>query len=187
MYQAYVLKLLKENPEFWVAHNRKYWYIKNFYIYRLVPHKSGGEKVEEVINYTRFVNILRSYFKYARTRIINGETFQLWNQIGSISARRVERNFSKKSIDFKATRERNEINPETGRLRPVYHTSPDWCRIGWNLPKSKKKTRKIRQYEFAPADGGGKGGFKDEFKKALTQTESLRYSYDYHPYINTAQ
>lgn len=182
LYQAYVDRLLKDNPDYWTARNRAYFSVPRFYVYRNITHRSGGTVPEEVINYTRFAAILKSYFESARARIIKGETFQLWNQLGSISARRVERNFSKKKIDYKATMDRNEVNPETGRRKPVYYDTPDWCRIGWNRPK-KGKT-KIKQYEFKPSDGRGKGGFKDEFRKAMDTTPALRLGYEYFPYVN---
>lgn len=179
LYQAYVDRLLQDNPDYWALNNRAYNSVPRFFVYRNSTHRSGGVVPEEVINYTRFMAILRSYFKHARRRIIQGEIFQLWNQIGSISARRVERNFSKKSIDFAATMKRNEIDPATGKRKPVYYDTPDWCRIGWNRPK-KNKT-KIKQYQFEPADGRGKGGFLDEFRETLEKTPAQRLMYDYHP------
>lgn len=184
LYQAYVDKLLKENPDFWTLNNRGYNSVPRFYVYKNVSHRSGGTTPEEVISYPRFRAVLESYFRNARSRIIRGETFQLWNQIGSISARRVERNFSKKVVDWAATNRQNKRDPETGKLVLVYFDTPDWCRIGWNRPKSKKKISKIKQYEFKPADGRGKGGFNDEFREIMETTPAVRLAYDYHPHIN---
>lgn len=181
LYQAYVDRLLKENPSYWTLNNRNYARVPRFFVYR---HATNGHKaIEEVINYTRFRAVLESYFKHARQRIIRGETFQLWNQLGSISARRVERNFSKKVVDWGTTRKMNQRDPITGKLKLFYFDTPDWCRVGWNRPK--KKITKIKQYEFKPTDGRGKGGFNDEFRQAMNETPTIRLSYDYHPYTNT--
>lgn len=172
VYQAYADKLLKDNPGYWGQYGQR---IKNAKVF---AHK--GREVVEVISYDRFKEIVDKYFERARYYIIEGYEFNLGNSLGKIAARRVERNFKNKVINYAETSKqpKNEHGKPT---RIIYHTEPDWCRIGW---KKTGKVKNMHMYAFKPTPHDGQGkGFKYEFNQALQNNKLLRYRYEYFPYI----
>lgn len=173
VYSAYAEKLLKEHPEYWGKYGQR---IKNCHIYRQV-----GNKVEEVTSYPKFKKIADTYLTRAKHYIIEGWEFNLGNNLGTIAARRVERNFSRKVINHGETAKQPR-DPITGkRTKIIYFTDPDWCRIGW---KRSRKVRNDRYYQFSPTNHDMRGGgFKREFNVALKKNPLLRYRYQYFPYV----
>jgi hypothetical protein len=141
-------------------------------------------KIIEVINFERWKQIMENFFKSARRYIIDGETLNMENYVGKIAARRVERNFKNKQVDFAATRQRPRVMDDNGKLRPdivVYHVDDDWIRIGW------AKTGKITNetaYKFAPCTGDkDRDGFKQQFSKSNKSNKALKFNYQFSPFL----
>jgi hypothetical protein len=174
IYKQYANKILKENPTYWGQYGQR---MRNHIIYA-----KQGNSVIEVISYNRFMAILDTYFERARHYIIEGWELNLGNDLGVIAARRVERNFCKKIINHYATSLQPK-DPTTGKAsRVIYHTEPDWCRIGW---KKSGKVANAKFYKFVPTPHDGQGkGFKKEFTDALKNNPLLRYRYEYFKHIN---
>lgn len=176
IYQAYVKKLLRENPTYWTRYDK---HTRNYWVFRTV--KEGGQsRVDTVISYAEFRSIIEHYFNRAKDYIIMGSTLNMGSQIGYIAARRVERNFSKKIVNFYETAKQ----PKTPEGRPskiIYWEDDDWIRIGW------EKTTQIANigvYKFTPThDDMRGGGFRREFSDANKRNPLLKYKYRYFPYV----
>lgn len=173
IYAAYVRKLLKENEEWWSKYSKPQ---RAHMVYRKV---AGG--VEEVISYARFKAVLITFLDLAQDRIVQGQALRM-RKLGTMHAARVERNFRRKMVNFHETK-KQPINPETGkRVRTIYHTSPDWCRIRWNKPY--KSLDWVEAFQFEPCDSmQGKGGFKDRFRNSIKDNRPLQLSYPFIPFI----
>lgn len=172
VYKTYAAKLIEDNPKYWGEFKYR---ISNGVVYKRIKNT-----VIEVMSYPRFKEIIDKYFERARFYIIEGYELNLGNDLGKIAARRVERNFKNKQINYHETAK--QPKKEDGKpVQIIYHNEPDWCRIGW---KKTSKIRNIRDYAFAPTPHDGKGkGFKYEFNQALKNNSLLRYRYEYFPYI----
>ena len=181
MWQKYVKDILATNPDYWTRFEH---YISNFAIYR-----KANNRVEEVMSYKRFKNIILSYFNRAKKAIIKGEAVNMQSGVGKICARRVERDFRKpkqRTIDWAKTRKQPLVFDETTQkmkyANVIYNTDDEWCRIGWH-----KAHRLVNEqvYEFKPSkSGNGSIGFANEFSKALITDPLLKYRYLYYPVTN---
>lgn len=174
IYVSYARKLLQENPDyvgFYNAANK----LKN---YRICQRSSGD--LIEIITYPLFKRILEEYFTAAKEAIINGHEFNLKNNLGCIAARRVERNYANKSVNWVETNK--QPKKENGKAsKIIYHLDEDWCRIGWE-----KRTSfvALKDYKFVPAPSDGRGGgFVTEFSRALSHDPLLKFKYNYYAYI----
>lgn len=196
IWEDYARKILLENPDYYgVSHNK----IRNYYIYRKgtkkyvvrVNYPSGAESAtvhsqQGLVNsYEIFRKIIEEYLAKARQAIINGEAVH-FAHIGKICAKRVERDFRKKTqrmIDWAKTKKQTKVwNDEAGKeIYPkyFYFADDDWCRIGWIKANIKNDT----VYEFDPSGPNslGKGGFRKEFSNALKHDPLLKYKYLYAP------
>jgi len=172
-YAKYAKKLLEQHQGWWGKYEQKQ---QNFRIYKL----SESGKVIEMMSYPRFKSILDTWFKGAKTYIINGRSLAMGNSLGRLLGVRVERNFKKKTIDWKATKAMWERNGE--RKGHVYFTDDEWMRIGW---QKTTKVKWMRFYQFTPAEGNTKSneGFKKAFTLAHQKDPLLRYQYEYKPFI----
>lgn len=177
IYQAYVIKLLRENPTYWTRYSNK---VKNYWVYRSVK-TAGKNYVETVISYPQFRNIVEQYFTRAKDYIILGASINMGSNIGIIAARRVERNFSKRLINFAESAKYKD--PTTGKYtKIIFYDDDDWLRIGW------EKTNNLANsgvYKFMPTpnDMHG-GGFKREFSRANQRNPLLKYKYKFYPFIH---
>lgn len=176
VYVAYAIKLLKENPEYWSRYNRP-MAMSHYWIY--VKKKN---KVVEVINFNRWLNIINTYIAKGMAHIIDGDVFILGHNLGKIAGKHIERNHKNKQVNWEETRKQPRVlNPVTGRMIPekfIYFTEDSYARIGWF--KTKKLTNET-VYEFAPTFG--KKGFKAAFSRANRQNQMLKFKYQYFPYI----
>lgn len=177
IYQAYVKKLLKDNPTYWTRYANK---VRNYWVYRAVK-TADKNYVETVISYPEFRNIMEQYYTRAKDYIILGGSLNIGANVGIIEARRVERNFSNRMVNFHETM-KQPIGPDGKRERIIYFDDDDWVRIGW------QKTDNIPNcgiYKFVPtaADMRG-GGFKAEFSRANRRNPLLKYKYRYFPFIH---
>lgn len=182
IYEAMAAKLLKDNPEWWSKKNRCYTSIKHFYVYRYEVMAGGRMKPVEVISYTRFKAIMDTFFRRAQHRITHGEKLALGHRLGYIAPRRVERNHSKKSVNWKLTMQQPR-NPVTGRRPAVFWTDDYYVRIGWE--RTKKQRRKMKQYQFDPTKGTtASPGFQEAFSQANMANKLLAMQYKYYPFID---
>lgn len=186
IWQSYAVTLLGANPEWWGVPYKR---VKNYFLYRKYTDEKGRNNVIEVFNYKTFKRIVEMYFSLAKDAIIRGEALDMTSGVGKICARRVERNHAHKTINFAKTMQQPMVwNEELGkevRKKIIYHTSDDWCRIGWHkFGKMKNET----MYEFVITKNLKSGeGFNQMLVQALTKDPFLKYKYIYYPLINTYQ
>ena len=176
VYQAYVQKLLKENPT-WYTRYDKILKVSHCYVYAV---ENG--KIVLKMSWQLWKEITERYFHKAKTAITKGDELRLGSGVGKIRGCRNQRNFKKPFIDWAATRKLN-TRKEDGKLLKVYFTGEDYCMIEW------VKTSLIpnkSSYNFDPAamnTATGKG-FKKEFSIALNADPMLKYRFPYHPLKN---
>ena len=173
IYEAYVQKLLKENPTWWPKYEKKLKR-KNCYIYA----KENG-KVVLKMSWLLWKEVIERYFHAAKYSIIAGETFRLGNNLGKIRGARIERDFSKPRIDWPATFKEG-IKDENGRFVKIFRTDEDYCRIEW--VKCGMITNESC-YIFTPAGKNtvANTGLKVEFSKALINDPLLKYKLKFYP------
>lgn len=178
---AHATQLLQENPDWWSRYHRD---TSHYSIYRKV-----GTRVEEVMSYPRFRQIIEAYFARAKRAIIQGEALNMRCSLGKICAKRVERDFRKKKqrrINWNKTKRIpdnlvwNEAKQKHVYRKVVYFTDDDWCRIAWN---KNGQVRNETLYEFKPSarGSGGTQGFKKEFVDAQKQDPLLKFRYFFNP------
>jgi len=180
IWQAYVKKLLRDNPQYWAAGRKGA--MQNFYVFE----KRNGVIVE-VMTYESFRKLVERLFNKAKHHIIQGESFSI-PHCGIICAKRIERDFraKTKTIDWKRTIDSGHtiVDGKKKYNRVYYVTTDDYCRIGWFKPK---KLTNVEVYYFEPTSrsSGDKftavGGFKHEFSGALQKDPLLKYQYLYNP------
>src|SRR5438105_1937739 len=95
-YIAYAEHLLEKHEDWWSRYEQR---TSHYRIYSKV-----GNGVREMMSYPRFKAIIAEWFSRAQDYIINGQPLALGNSLGRIDARRVERNFDKKSVNWGATK-----------------------------------------------------------------------------------
>lgn len=165
IYRWYVQEQLKANPSYYTA------YDKLLSIKGILLLLKRGKKNEEIIvmSYTIFRSIIEKCNKLIVQTLIKGEPFYFGKSLGHIQGSRIERNFSKKRMNYAET---NKLRKETGDLNViVYHTSDSYCRIAW------KKVQTLRNssiYELKPAKG-----FRASFSEALVKDPLLQYAFQY--------
>jgi hypothetical protein len=188
IWEWYALKMLAANPTWCGVYKDK---IQNYYIYAKFVNSDNKKRVEEVMSYKKFKLIVTSMFEMAKDRIIQGEALQLSNSLGVIFAKRVDRDHSKKVINYAKTKLYPKVWSEEKqrmvRSKIVYFTNDDWCRIGWR--KLNKALRNLGVYEFDPTTGDSKGkkGFKQMFAEALKKNPSLKFKYPHYPLYNNTK
>lgn len=182
VYQQYALHLLASDPQCWGKYNVKAIQQArlNFWIYKTVMVK-GKPTVIEVINYKRWKRIMFAYFAAARIRIIFfGEGLSL-GRLGLIKARRVERNFSNRMINWAATAKVEKVEKD-GKLVPkhyVYYDDPDYIMLGWRKYMS-YTNEAMYEFEASPRNRIG-NSFKNQFIDANRANPVLKFLYEYIP------
>lgn len=177
LWKAYAENILAADPNTYSRRAVHYSKIPHYYIYRKLERG-----VEDVMDYAMFKNILETYFSYAKDVIIEGQAFPLGFGLGNIEARRIERNFKNKAIDWKSTMAQ-EKGPDGKIKQYIYHLDEDYCRIAWGKVSGPSACPGSKKYAFEPTpdDGTGKG-FVPEFFTALNKDVTLKYKYKYYPY-----
>jgi hypothetical protein len=128
---------------------------------------------------------MKVFFDLAKDSVVyDGGALKLLGRLGSIAARRVERDHSKKVINYERTKQQPKVwNEEKQKEVPskiIYFTTDDWCRIGWH--KIRRWVHNLNVYEFRPAKDLRSGkGFDQIMVRALTETPSIKYKYEYYP------
>lgn len=182
IWEWYSYKLLAANPE-WCGVNKDK--IINYYIYAKYVDEKGKRKVDEILSYKVFMDTMKVFFDLAKDSVVyDGAALKLLGRLGSIAARRVERDHSKKVINYERTKQQPKVwNEEKQKEVPskiIYFTTDDWCRIGWH--KIRRWVHNLNVYEFRPAKDLRSGkGFDQIMVRALTETPSIKYKYEYYP------
>lgn len=171
VYEAFVEKLLKENPDYWVTYRQ----IRTPTVWKRGPNNT----VVEVMSQKRWLRIVNVYFLMGRKKVIAGERFILGHRLGAIQARTIARNFNNKQINWSETRKQPfTIDPVTGRRKwskIIYHMSETYCRIAWEQLRCLENET---YYMFKPSKGNGSGkGFSKEFSMALKANPLLATKY----------
>lgn len=176
MWDAYVKRILNENPTWWSKARKT---VGKFYVYR-----PDGDGQVEVINYEIFRTIIEDYLNLAKKAIINGECLYL-SSVGRICAKRIQRDFrgKKKSVDWKRSHAAGVTTVDGKKKfnKLYFRTEDDYCRIGW----FKAAIENISMYMFLPAKPGISdregGGFSKQFSNALISDPLLRFKYLFCP------
>lgn len=177
IWEVWLDNYLKENPECWTTSCRAKRRSREF-VYR--QHgKIPRQDYEEVMSFTRWLLIIRTYYLVARKEVIKGRKIRFGHNIGGIRARRISRNFKNKTVNWNETNKQPyTINPETGKKkfeRMIYYTSDTYCRIAWE--KSKNLLNKT-YYKFVPSRGSkARGGFRQEFVESIKSDPLLQTKY----------
>jgi hypothetical protein len=149
---------------------------------RAIPYELHDESGTILLTFDRWFNIMTVFFAEAREKIIQGERLSLY-QGGFIHAKRIERNFRNKRVNWKETM-RGEMRFDEEKqknvpVRKVYYTEEDYCRIGWSAKGH------VPGYKFSPTNSSkSKVGFKQQFSQHLIRNPHLKLSYIYYPYTN---
>lgn len=182
IWEWYSYKLLNANPEWCGVTKDK---VKNYYIYAKYTDTNGKKKVEEVLSYKVFMETMTTFFNIAKEEVVQtGLPLILLGKLGRIRPRRVQRDHSKKVINYSRTAQQPKVwNEEKQKMVPerlIYFTTDDWCRIGWL--KNPRWLPNQAVYEFRPAKDLRSGmGFDQILSRALTENPLLKYKYQYYP------
>lgn len=174
LYKAWCRKKVEEDPELSLGYDAFYKAHGLQVLYKGRVKKSNRivKQGEIIMNYQLFRKIVETYNKTAIELVVEGESFQLGNKMGTIRGKRVGRNFNNKEIDFEATRLARQQEPGHPA---IYRMDEDYCRVYWRKPKY-ITNESIYNFFIAIT-------FKREFKEALKANPLLKYNYIYQPYI----
>ena len=107
VWEWYSYKLLAANPQ-WCGVNKDK--ITNYYIYAKYVDENGKRRVDEVLSYKVFMNTIKTFFDIAKDCVVyEGTALKLLGRLGSIAARRVERDHSKKVINYERTKQQPKV------------------------------------------------------------------------------
>lgn len=182
-WNAYCFKLLTKHKDWWGIGATRNGALFQVICSKHIDEITGRSCVTEVITYKEFRLILETYFIKAKERIIQGHSFSLNYKLGKIAARRVDRNYNKKTIDYLETQKQPKVWSEEKQKMVasvvVYHQSEDWCMIGWH------KARKVQNesvYSFSITKNLKTGnGFNQMLNQALVKNPRIKYRYIHYP------
>lgn len=175
VYWAYVHSLLLKHPD-WETKYGVSLSMRQCFVY---GPKANGKGVELKMSWPLFKEITDTFFRKAKTAVIQGEVLRLGKGAGTIRGVRIEQNYRNPAINWGATVKLNKRN-ENGKLMRVYYLGDDYCRIEW---RKDPRVDNIRKYNFDPAKKNvrtGKG-FTLEFAEAHRANPLLKYKYKYYP------
>lgn len=185
IWEAYVKKLLAENPNY--STRRK----KGSMVPQAIVIKTKKGNIQEtIIEYDTFKGVIERFCLKARQAIIQGEVINI-PHCGVIAAKRIQRDFraKKKSIDWKRTSDAGfTIDTETGKKKynhVYYNIADEYCRIGWFKPLVHNSN--IDLYVFEPTQSSSNNqetttlGFRQEFSQAIIKDQFLKYRYMFCP------
>jgi hypothetical protein len=180
VWEFYALKLLRQNPAWCGVYKDK---IQNYYIYAKYTDSTGKKHIDEVLSYKVFMDSMKVLMDLAKSSVVDGELFSM-GRLGYLAARRVQRDHSKKVVNYERTNQQPKVwNEEKQKFVPsklIFYTTDDWCRVGWH--KQPKWVPNLTVYEFKPAKDLRSGkGFNQIMVKALKSNPMLKYKYFYYP------
>jgi len=145
------------------------------------PFELRDKTGKVLMTYERWYSAVKTYFEHAREQIILGRRLQIMF-VGNIYAKRIQRNYRKKVINWNATNKVEKV-VKNGKLVSkynVYHTDPDYCRIAW---ERRMRGNKRPRFKFTPTHSSKTvKGFKQQFSDALKSNPHLKFKYVYNAY-----
>lgn len=183
IWEWYSFKLLEANPT-WCGVNKDK--IKNFFIYAKYKNTQGKRVVDEVLSYKIFSECMKTFFNLAKHEVIQTGLPLHMIGLGYIQPRRVQRDHSKKVINYARTNQQPKVWSEERQKmvasRLIYYTTDDWCRIGWKKKMFTPWVPNLALYEFKVAQELKSGqGFGQMLSKAITENPHIVYKYEYYP------
>jgi len=115
------------------------------------------------VTYTLYKYIISKLNKKIVDRVLKGKEFYFGHRLGTISIKRVERNFDKKSVNYFETKKLKE----QGIDKVVYYTDDHWFRWYWAKAKCQVPNKSV--YKFSPTSGPN--GIKRALSNILKQDE----------------
>ena len=115
------------------------------------------------VTYTLYKYIISKLNKKIVDRVLKGKEFYFGHRLGTISIKRVERNFDKKSVNYFETKKLKE----QGIDKVVYYTDDHWFRWYWAKAKCQVPNKSV--YKFSPTSGPN--GIKRALSNKLKQDE----------------
>ena len=91
--------------------------------------------------------IISKFNKKLVKKVLEGKEFYLGYKLGTISIRRIERNFDKKSVNYFETKKLKA----QGIDKVVYYTDDHWFRWYWAKRRCKVPNKSV--YKFSPTSG----------------------------------
>lgn len=149
----------------------------NYLNEKLLTIVKTNNKSEYFMSFEEFKNIYNSIYYKAGDKIIEGKIFNLGSTLGFIEARRVKRNFNRKTVKFNNTKE--------GKNESLKYFCDDFylC-IGWSKTKFVKNI-----YDYSAKTVQGNFNFRDNenrlqglrlrFSSANMQDKNLKLKYRY--------
>jgi len=138
-------------------------------------------KVDDLLTYTEFRKIIRSYNEKIMERIISGESFSFDHNIGSLKFIVTNVKHLKKSIDWKASNEKKAVLIAKGRVPKkgdnggenwhIYRVNERKLNFYWNRYRYKTKNgnmhfplRRIRNYHLFMTQGNCRSLYRENRK-----------------------
>ncbi len=121
------------------------------------------------VTYTLFKYIISKFNKKIVNKVLDGKEFYMGHRLGTISIRRIERNFDKKSVNYFETKKLKE----QGIDKVVYYTDDHWFRWYWTKAKCQVPNKSV--YKFSPTSGPN--GIKRALSNKLNQDEFAFLNY----------
>jgi len=144
-------------------------------VYRMLKGKK-----QIYITYTMFKNILEHNNTLAREAVIEGQIYNLGQSLGHLRARRIERDFSKPTVNVVATMNYWRDHPEKRPQVKIYFLDDDYVRIAWHKSSSSTGVRNLTVYDFKPCKD-----FRVEFGQSSIKRPLLKFKYLYFPLLHT--
>lgn len=134
-------------------------------------------KEATLCTFSDFDTIIKTYFDNAAWDIVHGGKLLLGYGLGSVQVKRVDRGpFSKKMIDFKATRLHKE---KTGETKAIYYDPEgSYLRIAWEKSKHIPNWKELGFFPTKRRSNTDTScGFKAKLAHALSQDKFLINKY----------
>ena len=123
------------------------------------------------ITYSYFCYILEKFNKKMVDKILEGKTVYLLNGMGNLRIRKIQRNYSKKMVNFGETNK----NRAKGIDKIVYFTDDIYYRFYWEKGKSTCPNKSV--YVFKPTRGSN--GITQRIGQTLRADEFAHQNFNY--------
>lgn len=104
---------------------------------------------DTTITYPLYKQVISQFNKKVSEAILEGEVFNMGSHLGTLRIKKIERTFTKPTIDWGET---NKLKKQ-GIKQLVYFTDDYYFR--WNWDKSRCRVRNKSVYTFSPTSGSG--------------------------------
>lgn len=132
------------------------------------------QHAEKILDYEQWRNVLETYCLAGRKQVIRGEELKLGAHLGHLRAVTIERNHSKKKIDFLATSRQPKVIRD-GKLVPerkIFYTDDFYPMIQY-IRKGMLRNQKNYRFVVAKGNRTGKGFAGELFASVRIDPELL--------------